>query len=357
MPSSRVLLSVICSGAFALNSCRTAGPTVEATTKSSEDILDIRRVNNDYLITCIDGTTQKIPASTFDDLPSTDICSQVLTADCQPVIKYSNGQVLRQSSTTFNYANGRPLKNGGNIYYNTDKKAQLFKSSNGALFFADGKSLRPTDGTLNYPSGDPLKRNNGVYYYPGNRPLKQTNGTIYYPNGVIMKSPSSTGTRSIEGAVKSSSAFNYSSGNSLKTNSGSFYYGDQKQMRIGNTLYRPDKTVAATPIMLEEVVRDSSSGNQLGLLRFAVEASTDSYSLSLPSIAPEVGLLFEPKSAEFMVRYDFDKNEAPIILTFNEKGVPRIYVFIATGYKGERIVLFSSNLTSDFQCRAVHVSE
>ena len=357
MTMSKILIPVLCCVTAALHSCRTATPNTNADIKSSEDILDIQRINNDYLITCIDGSTQTIPASTFDTVPSVDICSHVLTSDCQPTIKYSNGQFLRQSSSTYNYASGRPLKSGGNVYYSNDKKLQVFKNSSGLIYFADGKPLRASDGTFSYPSGDPLKRPNGVYYYPGNRMLKQPNGTLYYPNGVVMKSANTTGTRAIEGSVKSASTFNYSSGNPMKTAAGAFYYDDQKQARLGNVIYRPDKSIAATPILIEQAIVDSGKGDSFGTLRFAVESTTDSFSLSLPSIAPEVGMLFEPKSAEFMIRYDFDKNDAPIILTFDEKGVPRLYLFIATGYKGERIVLFSSNLTSEFQCRAIHVSE
>lgn len=355
MLNSRILTIALTMLSTCVSACRTASPKT-TDIKSSEDILSIQRVNNDYLITCIDGTTQKIQATKFDSVPSTEICSHVLTSDCPPTIKYSNGQALRQSSTTFFYPNGRPLRSGGNLYYNNEKK-QAFKTSAGLLFFSDGKMLRGTDGSFNYPSGEPLKRNNGSYYYPGNRVLKHTSGALYYPNGVVLKSPNATGTRAIEGSVKSTSTFNYSGGTTMKSASGTFYYEDQKQARVGTTLYRPDKTVAATPIMIEAPILDSPEGNQFGQFRFAVESTTDSYSLTLPTLTPEVGMLFEPKSSEFTIRYSFEKNEAPIILTFDEKAAPRMYLFISTGYKGERIVLFSSSLTSELQCRAVHVGE
>lgn len=356
MLNSRVLTLAVIGLSTGLSACRTASTPPATETKSIKDILNIQRVNNDFLITCLDGTTQKIPASKFDTIPSVDICSQVLTSDCPPSIKYSNGQALRQSNSTFFYSNGRPLRNGGNIYYNSDKK-QLFKNSAGVLFFSDGKTLRGSDGSLNYPSGEPLKRTNSIYYYPGSRVLKQNSGALYYPNGVVLKSPNTSGTRPTDGSVKSSSTFNYSSGSPLKTAAGAFFYQDQKPARSGSILYRPDKTVAVTPIMIEAPVIDTLASLQFGQLRYAVESTTDSYSLSLPTLTPEVGMLFEPKTSEFIVRYDLAKNEAPIILTFDEKAAPRIYLFISTGYKGERIVLFSSSLTSDFQCRAIHTTD
>lgn len=333
-------------------SCRTVKKDAE--TKSGQDILDIQRINNDYLITCLDGSTQKIPANSFDTVANTDICGNVLTSECLPNIKYSNGQALKLPGGSYNYSTGRPLKISGTIYFSNEKK-QVFRTPSGVFYYSDGVSLRSNDGTFSYPSGQPLKKNSGTYYYPLNKPLKQPNGTILYPNGNIMKT-AATNTNRADGGVQSPSSFNYSNGFPMKTASGSFFYLDQKQGRIGNILYRPDKSISATPLLFEEKVVDSG-GDEFGKLRFAVETNTDSFTLSLPRLTPEVGMLFEPKSAEFKMRFQLSKNEAPLILTFDEKGQPRLYIFVSTGYKGERIVLFGSTLTGDLQCRAMHVND
>lgn len=335
-----------------LVSCGVSSPRPASTIKSAEDILDMQRVGNDYIVTCLDGSSQKIPVATFESVPSTEICAKVLSADCPSVIKYKTGQNLRQSATVFNYPNGKPIKSGGTVYYFGEKKP-LFKNTSGAIFYGDGKPLRTTDGTFYYPSGKPLKKQ-GIYYYPDGNVLKQNNGILYYPNGTIMKTSSTSGSRGSETAVKSPSSFNYSDGSPMKTAAGVFYYEGQKPVRSGSILYREDKSMAVTPIMLEQKIGD---GEEFGSLRFAVEAQSDAYSLSLPTITPEIGLIYDPKSTEFRMRFQLDKNEAPIVMTIDERGAPRIYMFVSTGYPGERIVLFGNSLTSDLQCRAVHTAE
>ena len=62
-------------------SCRTISKDASQS-KSTQDILDIQRIGSDYLVTCLDGSTQKIPVSSFAEVTDTDVCGQVLTSEC-----------------------------------------------------------------------------------------------------------------------------------------------------------------------------------------------------------------------------------------------------------------------------------